>query len=203
MCGGGVDGVVVGAGDVGDGGAFVADGLDGGGVDAVGDEGVRGAAELASEPGDGTAVVAVGRGDDRDRPVARAAVDAVAQGAVDCPGRAEALERGQPEPVGLVLGQDVADPEVAREAGEVGQGGRGVAGQGAVEVPDLGRHGRAGPAVVAGLVGRPGHRSPVDGQGGGRVVVHQLAYPDAGVGGQGAAVPVPVPLGRAVRTRLT
>ena len=146
--------------------AFVADGLHGGRVHALGDEHPYAVAEQPGEAGDGAAVVAVRGRDDRGRP------RFPAQHLLQCPRRAQRLERGQAEPVGLVLRQHPADAELAGERRELHQRGRRVVGQAAVEGQHLGRDGRAGPPRIAAGVGQPGlgaadgHRRLSAGEGG-------------------------------------
>src|SRR5690606_7517268 len=109
---------------------------------------------------DGAAVVAVRRGVEAHVVPADGGADRVEgevrraeparEGAGGRVGRPEHLERRQPEAPGLLLDEDAPDAELVRQLRHVAQGGRGVSGQGAVEVEgghgvDCPRPGRAGP----------------------------------------------------------
>lgn len=103
-------------------------------------------------------VVAVGGGHQGHRLLRAPAARTLGQGPVDRPGRAERLERRQPQAVRLVLDEDPADPQLRGQGREFPQRGGRVVGQRAVEVPYLGGHGRTPPGAGAGA-GEPRQRT--------------------------------------------
>ncbi len=124
----GRDRVVVGALDHVDRRALRLDAGDAGGRGAGGDEDAARAAEEAGHARDGAAVVAVGRGDERDRVAGGDRGAQVVEGrrighraepvdeqTGDRPRRAEDLERRQPEPARLDLDPERVEPELRRQ----------------------------------------------------------------------------------------
>jgi hypothetical protein len=107
--------------------------------------------EVSRHAGDCAAVVAVGRGHQRDT---RVPVEHLAAR----PGGTQHLERREPQPRRLVLYQHAADPELGRELGDGNQRRGGISRQRPVERVSVTRHGRARP-VPSGRRAVPRHHA--------------------------------------------